>query len=133
MPLNRRQPTHIPNGVGGLLQFFRIRHIRLFRDPRLRERRRTNRATLVDEHLFDWDTAWSIAERTFGYTNHTLLSEALERWPLGLITRVLPRHVEIIYGINQRFLNKVRLRFPNDEDKVRRLSLIISLERRSPV
>lgn len=79
---------------------------------------------LVDEHLFDWDTAWSIAERTFGYTNHTLLSEALERWPLGLITRVLPRHVEIIYGINQRFLNKVRLRFPNDEDKVRRLSLI---------
>src|SRR5437870_4726386 len=79
---------------------------------------------LVDEHFFDWDTAWSIAERTFGYTNHTLLSEALERWPLGLITRVLPRHVEIIYGINQRFLNKVRLRFPNDEDKVRRLSLI---------
>ena len=79
---------------------------------------------LIDEYSFDWDTAWQMTQRTFSYTNHTLLSEALERWPLGLIARVLPRHLEIIYEINQRFLNQVRLRFPNDEAKVRRLSLI---------
>jgi glycogen phosphorylase len=79
---------------------------------------------LVDEHLMDWDTAWNITERTFGYTNHTLLAEALERWPLSLMGRVLPRHLEIIFEINQRFLDQVRVRFPNDQGKVRRVSLI---------
>jgi len=79
---------------------------------------------LLDEHLMDWDKAWDITQRTFSYTNHTLLSEALERWPLGLIAGLLPRPLEIIYEINRRFLEQVRLRFPNDEGKVRRLSLI---------
>jgi starch phosphorylase len=79
---------------------------------------------LVDDHCMDWDTAWNITQRTFSYTNHTLLSEALERWPLALVARVLPRHLEIIYEINRRFLDEVRVRFPGDDGKVRRLSLI---------
>src|SRR5437870_2237774 len=79
---------------------------------------------LVDENLMDWDTAWDITQRAFGYTNHTLLSEALERWPVGLIGRLLPRHLEIIYEINRRFLDQVRVQFPGDDGKVGRLSLI---------
>jgi len=79
---------------------------------------------LVDDHCMDWETAWNITQRTFSYTNHTLLSEALERWPLALIARLLPRHLEIIYEINRRFLDEVRVRFPGDDGKVRRLSLI---------
>ena len=79
---------------------------------------------LVDEHLMDWEKAWDITQRTFSYTNHTLLGEALERWALGLVARLLPRHLEIIYEINQRFLDGVRARYPNDDGKVRRLSLI---------
>jgi starch phosphorylase len=79
---------------------------------------------LVDEHGMDWDAAWSVTRRTFGYTNHTLLPEALERWSVPLMTRVLPRHVEIIYDINARFLDEVRSRFPGDDARVARLSLI---------
>ena len=79
---------------------------------------------LLDEHALDWDAAWDITQRTCGYTNHTLLPEALERWPVNLIARLLPRILEIIYEINHRFLNEVRSRFPNDESRVQRLSLI---------
>src|SRR4051812_2483281 len=79
---------------------------------------------LVDEHLMDWDEAWGITERTCGYTNHTLLAEALEKWPVSLFGSLLPRHLQIIYEINSRFLDDVRQRFPGDEDLVRRLSLI---------
>jgi starch phosphorylase len=79
---------------------------------------------LVDEHLLEWDDAWDITRRTFGYTNHTLLPEALERWPLPLFKRVLPRHLEIIYEINARFLEEVRIRFFGDESRIARLSLI---------
>ena len=79
---------------------------------------------LVDEHHIGWDRAWCITEDTFGYTNHTLLPEALERWPLSLLGSVLPRHLEIIYEINRRFLDEVRHRFPGDEARVARLSLI---------
>ena len=70
---------------------------------------------LVDEHELDWDAAWGITQRTCGYTNHTLLSEALEKWPLPLFGRVLPRHLEIIYEINRRFLDDVRQRHPGDD------------------
>lgn len=79
---------------------------------------------LVDEYLYDWDRAWDIATRTFGYTNHTLLPEALEKWPLALFGELLPRPLEIIYEINRRFLGEVRARFPGDEERVRRMSLI---------
>jgi len=79
---------------------------------------------LVDERHLDWDTAWNITRDTFGYTNHTLLPEALETWPLPLFRELLPRHLEIIYEINQRFLAEVRARFPDDEERVARMSLI---------
>lgn len=79
---------------------------------------------LVDEHLMDWDQAWTITEQTFGYTNHTLLAEALEKWPLPLFGTLLPRHLEIIFEINRRFLDGVRQRYPGDEQLVQRLSLI---------
>ncbi len=79
---------------------------------------------LVDEHLFPWEEAWEITRKTLSYTNHTLLPEALETWPLPLFAAHLPRHLEIIYEINHRFLDEVRLKYPQDEDRVRRLSLI---------
>ncbi|MGQ0464971.1 MAG: glycogen/starch/alpha-glucan phosphorylase [Sporichthyaceae bacterium] len=79
---------------------------------------------LVDEHRMDWDEAWEITVATFGYTNHTLLPEALETWPLKMFGDCLPRHLEIVYEINERFLDEVRERFPDDSDRVRRMSLI---------
>jgi starch phosphorylase len=79
---------------------------------------------LIDEYVLPWDQAWSITRKTFAYTNHTLLPEALERWSLGLFSKVLPRHLEIIYEINARFLDEVRIRFFGDEDRIARLSLI---------
>jgi glycogen phosphorylase len=79
---------------------------------------------LVDERQVPWITAWDITKRTLGYTNHTLLPEALESWPLPLFRERLPRHLEIIYEINARFLDEVRRRFPGDEGRVARLSLI---------
>ena len=79
---------------------------------------------LVDNHAIAWETAWDITCRTMAYTNHTLLPEALEYWPLALLGRVLPRHLEIIYEINARFLDDVRLSCLGDEAKVAALSLI---------
>ena len=79
---------------------------------------------LVDEQGMDWETAWEITQRTFAYTNHTLLPEALEKWPLSLFGRLLPRHLEIIFEINQRFLDKIRIQYLNDPGKLSRMSLI---------
>ncbi len=79
---------------------------------------------LVDEHDMEWDAAWRVTQATFAYTNHTLLAEALEQWPLPLFGSVLPRHLEIVFEINHRFLDEVRARFPQDDDRVRRVSLI---------
>ncbi len=79
---------------------------------------------LVDEYRIDWERAWAITQKTFAYTNHTLLPEALERWPLPLFQQILPRHMEIIFEINRRFLEEVRLAYPGDEERARRLSLI---------
>ena len=79
---------------------------------------------LVDEHQLDWDKAWQITQKTFAFTNHTLLSEALERWSVSLFARLLPRHLEIIYEINRRFLDRVWLQYSGDRSKLARLSLI---------
>jgi starch phosphorylase len=79
---------------------------------------------LIDVHDLGWDEAWDLVRRSIAYTNHTLLPEALETWPLPLIARLLPRHLEIIYEINRRFLDEVRARFPGDDARVRRMSLI---------
>ena len=79
---------------------------------------------LVDEHEIDWDTAWDVTQHTLSYTNHTLLPEALERWPRKLFGELLPRHLEIVDEINRRHLEQVHERFPGDEELVRRISLI---------
>jgi len=79
---------------------------------------------LVDDQGMDWDTAWNVTRNTFAYTNHTLLPEALEKWPVSLIGRLLPRHLEIIYEINARFLDEVRAAFPGDNARLSRMSLI---------
>jgi starch phosphorylase len=79
---------------------------------------------LVDEHGMEWDAAWGVTRDATAYTNHTLLPEALEKWPLPLFAEMLPRHLEIVYEINRRFLDEVRERFPGDGDRVRRLSII---------
>jgi starch phosphorylase len=79
---------------------------------------------LLDEHGMAWDDAWEVTRRTFGYTNHTLLPEALEKWPVELFARLLPRHLQIIYELNRRFLDEVRVAFPGNEAVVGRLSLI---------
>ena len=79
---------------------------------------------LIDVHDLGWDEAWDLVRRSVSYTNHTLLPEALETWPLPLIARLLPRHLEIIYEINRRFLDEVRTKFPGDEARIRRMSLI---------
>lgn len=78
----------------------------------------------VDEHGMDWNRAWAITQRTFGYTNHTLLPEALEKWPVPLFASLLPRHLEIIFEINRRFLELVGQQYPDDRDRIARLSLI---------
>jgi starch phosphorylase len=78
---------------------------------------------LVDEHHLEWDKAWEITHQTFAFTNHTLLPEALEKWPIDLFGRLLPRHLEIIFEINRRFLDEVRMRFPWD-GHLENLSLI---------
>jgi glycogen phosphorylase len=79
---------------------------------------------LVDERLLPWEQAWDITQRTFAYTNHTLLPEALETWGLPLFRDLLPRPLEIIYEINRRFLDELRQRFPDDEARISRMSLL---------
>lgn len=79
---------------------------------------------LVDQEHLGWDAAWSITQQSFAYTNHTLLPEALEKWPIDMFGSLLPRHLEIIYEINARFLDEVRLQFPGDNERLARLSLI---------
>ena len=79
---------------------------------------------LIDERQLAWDRAWDITRQTFAYTCHTLLPEALEKWPVSLFEHLLPRHLEIIYEINHHFLEEVRVRFPDEPDRVARMSLV---------
>ena len=86
---------------------------------------------LVDEHCMPWDQAWKVTRQTFAYTNHTLLPEALEKWSVELFGRLLPRHLEIIYEINRRFLDQVKQTFPDDSGRLADLSLIDEAGERS--
>ncbi|HVC21389.1 MAG TPA: glycogen/starch/alpha-glucan phosphorylase [Vicinamibacterales bacterium] len=79
---------------------------------------------LIDVHHVDWDRAWDITRRTFSYTNHTLMPEALETWPVSLFEQVLPRHLQIVYEINHRFLERVRHRCPGDVERLARMSIV---------
>jgi starch phosphorylase len=79
---------------------------------------------LLDEQGLGWDEAWAITTRAFAYTNHTVLPEALEKWPVWLFGRVLPRHLQIVYEINRRFLDEVKGRFPGDNARLQRMSLV---------
>ncbi len=79
---------------------------------------------LIDEEGLDWDQAWDLTQRATGYTNHTILQEALEKWPVAMMERLLPRHLQIIYEINGRFLQKISALYPGDVAKLRRMSLI---------
>ena len=79
---------------------------------------------LLDEAKLGWDNAWDLTRRTLAYTNHTLLPEALEKWPVEWFEMLIPRHLEIIFEINRRLLDEVRARFPDDEGRMARVSLI---------
>ncbi len=79
---------------------------------------------LIDDEGLDWDTAWGITTKTVAYTNHTILPEALEKWPVSLMRNLLPRHLQIIYEINKRFLNQIHVQFGDDLNRIRRMSII---------
>ena len=79
---------------------------------------------LIDQEMLTWDDAWNIVTKVFSYTNHTLMPEALEKWSVGLFQDLLPRHLELIYEINTRFLRQVSLRWPGDTERLRRMSII---------
>lgn len=79
---------------------------------------------LVDEEGLDWDDAWEITRKTCAYTNHTIMQEALEKWPIEIFSRLLPRIYQIVEEINRRFCEEVRQRFPGDEDRVRRMAIV---------
>ena len=79
---------------------------------------------LLDAYLLDWDSAWQVTKNTFAYTNHTLLPEALEKWPVSMMDRLLPRHLEIILEINYHFIGEVKAKFPDDQERIARMSII---------
>src|SRR5262249_21144460 len=79
---------------------------------------------LLDQAKLGWEEAWDLTVRTLAYTNHTLLPEALERWPVQFFETLIPRHLEIIYEINRRFVDNIRQRFPGDEARVARMSMV---------
>jgi starch phosphorylase len=78
----------------------------------------------VDEERIDWDTAWDIVTRTYSYTNHTVLPEALEKWPVNMMQDLLPRHMMIIFAINLYFLQRVEKQYPGNREKLQRMSII---------
>lgn len=115
---------HLLELAGGTAEYFPDRYAAQLNDTHPSIAVAELMRILVDERRLDWNLAWNITYRTFSYTNHTLLPEALETWSLPLFAELLPRHLEIIYEINARFLDEVRLRYPGDDQRVARLSLI---------
>lgn len=85
---------------------------------------------LLDHHNLDWDVAWTITRETIAYTNHTLLPEALEKWDVDMFGQLLPRHLELIYEINRRFLREVQIKYPMDDDRLARMSIIAEYPRK---
>ncbi|MCL0251518.1 glycogen/starch/alpha-glucan phosphorylase, partial [Escherichia coli] len=79
---------------------------------------------LIDEHKFSWDEAFEVTCQVFSYTNHTLMSEALETWPVDMLGKILPRHLQIIFEINDYFLKTLQEQYPNDTDLLSRTSII---------
>ena len=79
---------------------------------------------MIDIHHYNWEKAWDITSKTFAYTNHTVMPEAMEKWPISVVEQMLPRHLQIIYEINRRFLDEVSRVFPNDNNRLRRMSII---------
>lgn len=79
---------------------------------------------LIDDHKFTWESAWSIVVQVFSYTNHTLMSEALETWPVDMLGKILPRHLQLIFQINDHFLKDVKEQYPNDDSLLSRVSII---------
>ena len=86
-------------------------------------------SALVDEHGMAWDEAWDLTRRTFSYTNHTLLPEAMEKWSLDLFGSLLPRHLEIIFELNRRFLDQVRITYPTIRLPRRRMNHLLRIGR----
>jgi starch phosphorylase len=79
---------------------------------------------LIDEEKLPWDEAWNVVYKSFAYTNHTVLPEALEKWSVGLIGKLLPRHLDLIYLVNFFFLEMIKKKYPGDEARISRMSLI---------
>lgn len=79
---------------------------------------------MIDEEKLEYDDAWKVVNETFSYTNHTVLPEALEKWSVDLIGNLLPRHLELIFLINHNFMNMLKSKYPNDEEKLARMSII---------
>ena len=79
---------------------------------------------LLDDEMLPWEEAWDITSRTFGYTNHTILPEALEKWPVPMLEELLPRHMQIIFEINHRFLCQVDAKWPGDVERLAAMSII---------
>ena len=78
----------------------------------------------MDEHGLEWDEAWEVTTKTCAYTNHTIMAEALEKWPIDLFQRLLPRVYQIVEEINRRFVNEIRAKYPGNEDKVRSMAIL---------
>jgi glycogen phosphorylase len=130
----KQQYFFVACSLADIIRHFKLRHqdLRLLPDKAAVQLNDTHPAIavaelmriLLDDEQLSWDDAWSITERTFGYTNHTLMPEALERWSVAMFERVLPRHLSIIYEINHHFLSRVNTRWPGDVARLARMSII---------
>jgi glycogen phosphorylase len=130
----KQQYFFVACSIADIVSEFKLRHtdFRLFPDRAAIQLNDTHPAiavpelmrVLVDQEGLDWDVAWDITQRSIAYTNHTLLPEALEKWPVSMLRRVLPRHLQIIFEINQRFMRQVNTHWPTDPSRMARMSII---------